>query len=209
MRVDVVRERVHRLGEPGGPLQRDLRLPLVALGRDGDDVAVQGLTRCIEVLHEVNEPTLVEKAVLAAFCAFIGEGDLQAAGEERRLAEPREEGVVIKTEFLEDIGVGRERNARAIAVGVADLLDGPVGCAPVIALLPHGTVALHGRHQVLRQRVDHADTHPMQATGHLVALAAKLSAGMQHGEHHLECALAVLVRHRRHRDAAAVIGHRA
>jgi hypothetical protein len=61
--------------------------------------------------------------------------------------------------------------------------------------------------QALAERVDHADAHAVEATGDLVAVAAELAAGVQHGEHDLGRALA-LVRARRvrvHRDAAAIV----
>ena len=61
--------------------------------------------------------------------------------------------------------------------------------------------------QALGQRVDDADADAVQATGHLVALAAELAPGVEHGEHHLGRALA-LVRSARvgvDRDATAVV----
>jgi len=51
----------------------------------------------------------------------------------------------------------------------------------------------------------------VQTTGHLVAVAAKLSAGVQHGEHHFECTLAFVWAAWVWVDwnAAAVVGNRA
>ena len=67
--------------------------------------------------------------------------------------------------------------------------------------------------QLLRQRVDHADAHAVQATGHLVAVVVELATGVQDRHHHLgggylaaELGAHLLVL--AHRDAAAVIRHR-
>ena len=46
--------------------------------------------------------------------------------------------------------------------------------------------------QPLAERVDHADTDTVQTTGDLVAVAAELAAGVQHGEHDLGCVLALV-----------------
>ena len=56
------------------------------------------------------------------------------------------------------------------------------------------------------QRVDDRDADAVQAAGHLVAGAAELAAGVQHGEHDLGGRLVVL-RHDAHRDAAPVVDH--
>ena len=59
--------------------------------------------------------------------------------------------------------------------------------------------------QPFRQGIDHRSTHAVQTAGHLVAAAAELAAGVQHGEHHLQrrpARLGLDV----HGDAASVIG---
>ena len=42
------------------------------------------------------------------------------------------------------------------------------------------------------QCVHHADTHAVQAAGHLVALAAELSTGVKHSENYFGCALSLM-----------------
>ena len=61
--------------------------------------------------------------------------------------------------------------------------------------------------QPLAERVDHADTDAVQTAGHLVAVAAELAAGVQHGEHDLGGALALVRagRIRIDRNAATVV----
>ena len=68
-------------------------------------------------------------------------------------------------------------------------------------------VAVDLDEQPLGQRVDDADADAVQAAGHLVAVAAELAAGVQHGEHDLGRALALVRagRVRVDRDAAAVV----
>ena len=53
-----------------------------------------------------------------------------------------------------------------------------------------GSVNLHD--EPGRQCIDDRDTHAVQAAGDLVALATELAAGMQHGEYHLSCTLALV-----------------
>ena len=209
MRIDVVRECVDRLGEARGPLQRDLHLSLVTLTRHGDDVAVQRLARRVEVLHEVDQAALVQEAVFASLTPLIRERDLETLGEKCRLTEPREQRVVVEEGLLENFRVGPEGDAGTRVVGWTHLGDRRLGRPAVVGLLPDGAVAVHLGRQLLRQSIHHAHAHAVQATGHLVALAAELAAGVQHGEHHLQRALAVLVRHRRHGNAATVVGDRA
>ena len=56
-----------------------------------------------------------------------------------------------------------------------------------------------------RQRVDDRDADAVQAAGDLVAAAAELAAGVQHGQHDLDRGLALAL-DVAHRDAAAVVG---
>ena len=58
-----------------------------------------------------------------------------------------------------------------------------------------------------RHRVDHRDTHAVEAAGDLVATAAELAAGVQDREHDFEGRLALLGArgHRLDGNAAAVV----
>ena len=58
--------------------------------------------------------------------------------------------------------------------------------------------------QPLRKGVDHRKADAVQAAGDLVALAAELAAGVQHGQHDLRRRLLVFGVHG-HGDAAAVV----
>ena len=59
--------------------------------------------------------------------------------------------------------------------------------------------------QPLRQGIDHRGAHAMETAGNLIASAAELAAGVEHGEDHFQGALSGLLLNI-HRDAAAVIG---
>jgi hypothetical protein len=104
--------------------------------------------------------------------------------------------------------------------------DGPAGKFDYLSLdhtvthpVPVGLAALGERHAVpgavtvdldlyaSGECVDHRDTHAVQTTRHLVAAAAELAAGVQHGEHHLNGALALVrpARVRVYRHASAVV----
>ena len=115
-------------------------------------------------------------------------------------------------------GSGREEAARPVAalpvriqaaVGVRrgpGLPDGARRRAAVAILLdPPLVVAEHLDAHPRRERVDDADAHAVEAARDLVAAAAELPAGVEHGVHHLEGVLArgVLA----DRDPAPVVDH--
>ena len=88
-----------------------------------------------------------------------------------------------------------------------DALDRALGLADREALHEDAAVAVDLGHQPLGEGVDDADADAVEAARDLVAVAAELAAGVEHGHDDLERALAALVRHRRDGDAAAVVGH--
>ena len=94
-----------------------------------------------------------------------------------------------------------------------------LGVSPTTVILPWGlppsayswrvvlAVAVDLDDESLGQRVDHRHADAVQTTGHLVAVAAELAAGVQHGEHHLGGALALVFARveRVDRDTATVV----
>ena len=110
------------------------------------------------------------------------------------------------------VGIGPERDRRAgdptARRCVADdehlaLRDAALGVFLAIAL----AVAVDLDDQPLGQRVHDRDADAVEAARHLVAAAAELAAGVEHGEHDLGRALALVLprRERIDRDAAAVV----
>ena len=205
----------------GVPLHGDVQrlATLVVLVLEVADLGEQGLLGGVEVTHEVHHAALVlvgDGLFLAG--PLVDEDDLQPTVEEGHRLQALQHGAGHELRALagEDGGVRPELHGGA--GGAAALRraadDGhlPLRLATLgVLLLVSLAVAVHREQQALAERVDDADAHAVQAAGHLVALAAELAAGVQHGEHDLRRALA-LVRTGRvgvHRDAAAVVVHAA
>ena len=83
--------------------------------------------------------------------------------------------------------------------------SGPVGHAHLEGLEPVEAVALDLDLDALGERVDHRDADAVQAAGDLVAAAAELAAGVQHGQHDGDGGQ-LLARRDVDGDAAAVVG---
>ena len=133
----------------------------------------------------------------------------QPLGEERRLAQALRQRLEVEVRLLEDVGVGQEGHGRARVGRVAVALDARLRQADREALREDAAVAVHLGDEPLRQGVHDADADAVQPARDLVAVAAELAAGVQHGHDDLERAAPALVGHRGHGDAAAVVGHRA
>ena len=84
--------------------------------------------------------------------------------------------------------------------------SGPTGSPRMKSWRPAVAVALDLDVERLRQRVDHRDADAVQPAGDLVAAAAELAAGMQHGQRQGD-GRDLLVRMLLDRDAAAVVDH--
>ncbi len=209
--VDVVRERVNRLLVGGVPLHRDLRRALVALAGEEDDLAVNGVLVFVQIGDEVLDAALVAERRGVTLGALVDDRDLQAAGQERGLAEALLEGEEVELERLEDVGVGQEgdRVARALARGeLPPLLELALWGAAGVLLGEHVAVAVDLDREALGQRVDHRDADPVQAAGDLVAATvAELAAGVEHGEHDFDCRASLLLHHG-DGDAPAVVEDR-
>ena len=211
MRVDVVREREHRLLIGAVPLHRDLDRALIALALEEDDLLLDRVLVLVDVADEILDPALVVELLgLRALAALVGDRDPQAARQERRLAQALLERGVLEGQRLEDVGVRAEVDRRAGLGRRVALLHRPLRHAAHVGLLPLEAVALDGHVELVRERVDDRDADAVQAAGDLVAAAlAELAAGVQDREHDLEGGLALLL-HLRDGDAAAVVddGHR-
>ena len=81
-----------------------------------DGLAVERVLVLVQVVDEVDDPALVVEGLLLAAGALVEELDLEAAGEERRLAHALRERRVVVGDLLEDLGVGREGDRGAVLV---------------------------------------------------------------------------------------------
>ncbi len=140
---------------------------------------------------------------------LIDELDDQSLVEVGLYLEPLGDQGRVVAQVLEEIGVGRECDARPVPPYGLAALHGALRFAPPVALNVRLPVAADFRDQALAQGIDDAGPHAVQAARHLVGVVVKLAAGVQRGEDHLQRALARLGVDV-HRDAAAVIryGHR-
>ncbi len=181
---DVVRERVQALVEPGVPLQGDLDLATVVGVADVDDGREQRLLGCVQVRDEVDDPAVVPEHLLHRFRgAFVAEDDLEALVEERHLPQPLDQGLRAELDLLHDRRVRPERDRRARPGGITDALQRSDGFAAVDeGDLELAAVALDLELEPTRKRVHDRHAHAVQTTGDLVALAAELSARVQHRE---------------------------
>ena len=204
VRVDVVRERVHRRLVAVVPLHRDLDDAVLGLALERDLRLVRGRAVLVDVPHVVGEAVLGVELDDVVLGALVDQRQPQAARQEGHLALARLEHLEVDLGRLEDVGVGLERDRRA-ALGRRLALDElRRRLAAREALRPDEAVAAHLDREPLRERVDDRDADAVQAAGDLVAAAAELAAGVQHREHHLDGAHVVLLV-ALDRDAAAVV----
>ncbi len=107
VRVDVVGERVDRLGVAVVPLQRDLDVDAVLLAVHVDRLVVDGRLVLIQVLDERVDAALVQELVALAV-ALVVDRDRDAGVEERQLAQALRQRVEAELDGLEDLRVGLE-----------------------------------------------------------------------------------------------------
>ena len=103
-------------------------------------------------------------------------------------------------------GVRPKLDGRAGAVGFADHLQIVEHLAALVLLLINLAVLIDGHLQVLAQRVYNAGANAVQTAGYLVALAAELAAGVQHGKANFHSRTAQFGMNT-YRETAAVIAH--
>ena len=103
--VDVVGEAEDRLLVGGVPLHRDLDLALLGLALEEDDLGVHLVLVLVQVADEVLDPPVVLEADPVGLPALVDQLDLQAAGEEGRLAEALGQGGEVEVDLLEDLQV--------------------------------------------------------------------------------------------------------
>src|SRR2546426_3303116 len=207
--VDVVDEGVDGLLVGVVVLERDLDGGPIALPREEDDPRVEHVLVLVQILHELDDPTLVEE-IVALPGAPVGELDREAAVEERELAHARGQRVVLELGLGEDLGVGLETGGGSGAL--ARGLSGPRlhragGPAEFVALEVDLAVLEDLDLAPLEKRVDHRDAHAVKASRDLVGLGVELASGVERRHHHLERRLLHGGVHV-HGNSASVVDHR-
>src|ERR1051325_9428966 len=92
------------------------------LAVEEEDVRVDRILRRVDVRDEVLDPTVVLELRSLPACTLVDEPDLQAAREERRLAQALHERLSGELEPLEDLRVGEKRVRRPRLLRDADRL---------------------------------------------------------------------------------------
>ncbi len=166
-----------------------------------------------QMLHEAADAAFVVEIIATAITTLVGKDDLDAGVQERQLAQATGQDVVVEFHVVVESDGRRPEAHRGAALGGGFQL-GQRGHGGAVAelLLVVEAVLEHIHHQLLRQRVDHADADAVQAAGNLVAVVVELAACVQDRHHHfgsghfatkLGAHLLVLAG----RNAAAVVGH--
>ena len=76
------------------------------------------------------------KVTLLALAALVDQLDLQAAGEERGLAQPLGQRLEVELDLFEDLEVGQEGDLGAVRVGGRALLEFGLRLAALVVLRP-------------------------------------------------------------------------
>ena len=223
-RVDVVGEAEHVLDEALVVLQGHLDGGAVDLAFDVDRGRVYNTFAVVQMLDEGDDPALEVERVRVARLLIV-EDDLEALIEEGHLPQPVPDQLAVEGCIREHLVVRPEADDGASVGALADGLHGRLRDAPHVALGVLLAVAVDIRLEALAQRIDDREAHAMETAGDLVAATTELAAGVEHGEHNLERAAAVLlfvdgnaatvvldgnaaVEVKRHQDLRAVAGQR-
>ena len=205
---DVVGEALDVLGVRVVPLHRHLDGDAVALGDAVEDLRMQHALAAVHVLDEALDAARVRE-VLALAVALVGELDLDAVVQERKLADALGEDLVVELDAAERLGRRHEVHFGAAPVGGAGRCQRRHRLAAAEFHLVDLAVAPDAQLQPVGQRVDHRHADAVQAAGHLVAVLVELAAGVQLGHHDLGGGtLELVVVLDVGRDAAAVVDHR-
>jgi len=223
---NVVGEGEQVLGVGVVPLHRhldpDRRAGHGRFGGDVEDVRVQDRLGLVDVLDEAPDAA-GEGKVLFLAGALVVEPDAHAVVEERELAQPLGQDLVVELDDAEDRLVGQEMHFGAALVGLADDLhrrdldpvdhldDAVLDIALAELEEVHLAVAADRQAQPFRQRVDAGHADSVQPAGDLVAVLIELAAGVQFGQRDLggrALRLVLVVHLDAGRDTAAVVDHR-
>ena len=205
LRANVVREGIHVFLVARVVLDGELHGNAVGHAFPVDD-GVDAHFAGVQILHELVDAALgMEQMDFAG--ALVAALDLEALVQIRQLLKTLLEGVVGEFRGLENGFVGLEADGRAVAVGLADVLELLLRHAPAVHLLPALPVPADGHLKALGKRVDAGDAHAVQAARHLVGGVVELAARVELGHDHLnggDLLLGVDV----HGDAAPVVADR-
>ena len=179
----------------------------VALGpRQIDDLLVQRGLVAVEPGDKLPDAALIAHGVALLLAGpGVGDGDAQARIQEGLLPHAGVQGLIVVYQGVEHLRVRLEGHGGAGAGGLAQHRHLLGDAAPGELHLVNFTVLLDLHLQPLGQGVHHGRAHAVEAAGYLIASAAELTAGVEHGVYHLQGRPAGLLLDI-HGDAAAVVG---
>src|SRR5262249_52521844 len=151
--VDGVGERDDVLDKRRVVLQRDLGLRALYFTFDIERRDVDHLLVPVQGAGKRPDSAL-EVEGLGDGDRLVYGGDLQPLVEVRHLAQAVADDLAVELRVREDLGIGPEADLGAIAVGLADRLDGSLGHAPRVLLEVGLTAQLDPDLQLLAQEVD-------------------------------------------------------
>ena len=180
----------------------------VALGpRQIDDLLMQRRLVAVEPGNKFPDASLVAHGVTLLLAGpGVGNGDTQPRIQERLLPHPGVQRFIVIHQGVEHLRIRLEGNGGAGLIGVAQNLHLLGDAAPGELHLVNSAVLLNLHLQPFGQGIDHGRAHAVEAAGYLIASAAELTAGVEHGVYHLQRRPAGLLLDV-HGDAAAVIGN--
>ena len=207
---DVVRERVDALVVAGVPLQRDVDLGVVGAVLERDHALEDRLLRRVEVPDEVGDAAGELERLL--------DRSPPARSSRKRISRPLLRNAISRSRSssvcarnsVSSKTVGSGQNVTIVPVRFDGglLLELALRLAALgEAHLPLAAVAVDLEVEPARQRVHDRHADAVEPAGDLVALAAELAAGVEHGEHDLGRRLVLVVGVVVDRDAAAVVVH--
>ena len=206
-RVDVVGEGEDAFLVAVVVLQRHLDLDVPLLALEVEDLRVDRRLVLVQVLDELDDAALVEERV-GASVALVLDDDLEAAVQERELAEAVRQGVEGEGRLLEDRRVRLEADDRAVLRGL--LARGQRAgrrATLLVALRPHLAAPPDLDLEPLAQRVHDRDADAVETARDLVGGMLELPAGVQDRQDDLRGRLPALLVEV-HGDAAPVVTDR-
>ena len=206
-RMDIVGEGHQRLVVAVVILDGDLRRAVALGAGEIDDLLVERGLVPVDVGNELPDAALVAHGLrLLSAGPGIGDGDPQSRVQKRLLPHTGVQRLIVVLQCVEHLAVGLERHRCAGVVRLAHDLQLLGDIAPGEFHLIDFAVLVYLHRQPLAQSVHHAGAHAVEAAGDLIASAAELAAGVQHGEHHLQGGPARLGLDI-HGNTAAVVGN--
>ena len=203
--VDVVGVGEHGLGEALVVLQGDLDGGALHLALDVHGPHVDGALLAVQVADKGDDAAL-EVEVVVEVDPFVAEQDVDPFVEEGQLAQAVGHEVPLEAELFEDLRIWPEPDIGPGGVGFAHDLHRSGRLTAMVFLVIALAMALHGHFQLLGEGIDDREADPVQTARDFVAAPAKLAAGMQLGEDHLQGRLSALVLHWIDGNAAAIVG---